>query len=346
MFAFLIVGTLFFITFSYAEAKTVPNFAYKTVNKEVLGFTVKYSKTDVSSYKVMNNQHETLTSIATAMHVVDGLGAIRGTSAKEQITLANERSMNATLMIGNEFNRKNAHKLLNSKTNRARIVKNTLAILKKDKFKGVNIDIENVQGSDRKEYTLLIKEMAAALKPKGYTLSVSLQPKTADRPLMTWNYAYDYKAIAKYVDYLLIMTYDEHYKSSLPGSVASIGWVKKVVAYTKTVVPAEKILLGIGSYGYDWSTKGKTVSRSYEESMNLAKKYKAKIVFDQVTKTPNFTYKDGKGIRHIVWFENAESLSYKLDVVNEENLRGIGIWRLGHNQDEQYWNMIKRKLSE
>lgn len=329
---------VFFGAFSYAEAKTV--------KKEVLGFTVKYNKSDVSSYKVMNNQSETLTSIAAATHVVDGIGTIRGTSAKEQITLANERNMNATLMIGNEFNRKNAHKLLNSKTNRTRFVKNTLAILKKDNYKGVNIDIENVQGSDRSVYTKLIKELAEALKPKGYSLSVSLQPKTADHPLLTWNYAYDYKAISKYVDYLLIMTYDEHYKSSLPGSVASIGWVKKVVAYTKTVVPAEKILLGIGSYGYDWSIKGKTVSRSYEESMKLAKKYKAKIVFDRVTKTPTFTYKDGKGIRHIVWFENAQSLSYKLDVVNAENLKGIGIWRLGHNQDEQYWKLINSKLSK
>lgn len=281
-----------------------------------------------------------------ATHVVDGLGTIRGTSAKEQITLANERNLNAMLMIGNEFNRKNAHKLLNSKTNRTRFVKNTLAILIKDHYKGVNIDIENVQGSDRNVYTKLIKELAEALKLKGYSLSVSLQPKTADHPLLTWNYAYDYKAVAKYVDYLLIMTYDEHYKSSLPGSVASIGWVKKVIAYTKTVVPADKILLGIGSYGYDWSTKGKTVSRSYEESMKLAKKYKAKIVFDRVTKTPNFTYKDGKGVRHIVWFENAQSLSYKLDVVNAENLKGIGIWRLGHNQDEQYWDMINSKLSK
>ena len=338
MITLFLVVIVFFGTVSYAEAKTV--------KKEVLGFTVKYNKSDISSYKVMNKQSEMLTSIAAATHVVDGLGTIRGTSAKEQITLANERNMNATLMIGNEFNRENAHRLLNSKTNRTRFAKNTLAILKKDHYKGVNIDIENVQGSDRNVYTKLIKELAEVLKPKGFSLSVSLQPKTADHPLMTWNYAYDYKAIAKYVDYLLIMTYDEHYKSSLPGSVASIGWVKKVVAYTKTVVPADKILLGIGSYGYDWSTKGKTVSRTYEESMKLAKKYKVKIVFDRVTKTPNFSYKDGKGIRHIVWFENAQSLSYKLDVVNAENLKGIGIWRLGHNQDEQYWNMITSKLSK
>lgn len=93
---FLMVSVLFG-TFSYAEAQTV--------KKEVLGFTVKYNKSDVSSYKVMNNQSETLTSIAVATHVVDGLGTIRGTSAKEQITLANERNLNAMLMIGNEFNR-------------------------------------------------------------------------------------------------------------------------------------------------------------------------------------------------------------------------------------------------
>ncbi|WP_158553316.1 glycosyl hydrolase family 18 protein [Peribacillus saganii] len=327
------------------EKISPPNpIAYKSVDKEVLGFTVKYNLNDVSSYNIMKKQHDSLTSIATATHVVDGNGNIHGTVPAEQLALANENHIKPTLMVGNEFNSKVAHQILSSKTNRNRMVNNILSILQNNGYKGVNIDLENVDDADRNGYSTLIKELSGALKPKGFVLSVSLQPKTSDNPRHTWVYAYDYKTIGKYVDYMLVMTYDEHYKSSNPGSVASISWVNNVIKYTKSVVPANKILLGVGSYGYDWSLKGQTKSHSFEEIMEIAKKYKATIRFDSVSKTPHFSYKDEKGVVHQVWFENAQSIAYKLDIIKREGLKGIGIWRLGHNFDDTYWNTIDSKL--
>lgn len=48
------------------------------------------------------------------------------------------------------------------------------------------------------------------------------------------------------------MTYDEHYPGGSPGPIASIGWVNNVVKYATTVIPKEKIYLGLAAYGYDW----------------------------------------------------------------------------------------------
>lgn len=315
----------------------------KIVSKEVLGFTVQYSSTDMTSYTSMENHENSITSIATATHVVDGFGNLTGTVPAEQLRLAVSSGITPTLMIGNNFNSSIASSLLENPANRQNMVNNTLSTLKTYGYKGVNIDIENIPAKDRDNYTALIRELSASLKPLGYTVSASVSAKTVDSPNYAWTYGYDYKALVPYVDYLLIMAYDEHYLGGDPGPIASIGWVTNVVNYALTVVPKDKILLGVASYGYDWGQGLPTRSYGINKMISLAQSYNAPIVFDNVTKSPHFDYTDSNGAAHHVWFEDAESLSYKLDLVNSKGLRGIGIWRLGLENDDD-WNMINSKL--
>lgn len=315
----------------------------KKVSKEVLGYTVKYSSSDKSSYNSMLNHKDALTSIATATYVVDGSGNLKGSAPSEQLDLAKSSNIKSTLMIGNEFNNTVATTLLSNATNRKNLITNTVNLLKKYRYTGVNVDIENISANQRDNYTALLKEMSAALKPSGYELSAAVSAKTTDNKKHTWNYAYDYQSLASYVDYLMIMTYDEHYKSGEAGAVASVGWVTNVLDYALTVVPKEKIVLGVAAYGYDWAKGTTTKSYGINGMLNLAKSNNASIQFDNVSKTPYFTYKDSKGIQHNVWYEDAKSLSYKLDLVNQKGIKGIGIWRLGLENDE-FWNVIEEKL--
>ena len=46
----------------------------------------------------------------------------------------------------------------------------------------------------------------------------------------------------------LFMTYDEHYPGGTAGPIASISWVENVVKYAITVIPREKIMLGVAAY--------------------------------------------------------------------------------------------------
>jgi len=66
-----------------------------------------------------------------------------------------------------------------------------------------------------------------------------------------WSSAFDYAAIGKYADWVQIMTYDEHWSGGTPGPIASLPWVENVIKYAITVIPKEKILLGVAAYGYD-----------------------------------------------------------------------------------------------
>ena len=73
-----------------------------------------------------------------------------------------------------------------------------------------------------------------------------------------WRGAYDIAAIAKYVDLVCLMTYDQHTRWTMPGPVAGWQWTVDNLNYALKVVPKEKLSLGIPLYGYHWYTGAPT----------------------------------------------------------------------------------------
>jgi len=63
----------------------------------------------------------------------------------------------------------------------------------------------------------------------------------------------DYAAIGRAADQVRLMGYDYHWDSSPPGPVAPVSWIRAVLRYAKTRIPASKIILGAPLYGYGWS---------------------------------------------------------------------------------------------
>lgn len=312
--------------------------------KKVIGFTTYYYTGDKSSYNSMVNNASTLDTIITHTYITDGTGNISGLVPSEQINFANSNGIMPIAMISNNFSGDVAKQLLENQTNRQNLINNLLNALKSNGYKGVNIDLEGVYYYDRTYLTTFVKEVYETLKPQGFVVGISVPAKTYDSLTNSWTGAYDYAELAKYVDQFILMTYDEHYPGGTPGAVASIGWVQKVIDYTITVVPREKIVLGLAAYGYDWSSNG-TKAYSINGIYNLAANNNATILWDDVSKSPYFNYTDASGIAHSVWFENDKSISYKLDLVNSYNLSGIAIWRLGL-ENTDYFNMIKTKLNK
>lgn len=316
----------------------------EAASKEVLGFTTYYYNGDKSSLNSMMNNNTILDSIATVTYSVDGLGNVSGLIPTEQINYANENGMELLALITNNFSGSVAKTLLESSENRANLINNILNELQTYNYKGVNVDLEGVYGSNREHYTALMSELYNKLNPLGYIVTASVPAKTSDNPNFSWSAAYDYAQIAKYSDKIAIMTYDEHYPGGTPGPVASINWVQQVIDYALTVIPKEKILLGTAAYGYDWSESG-TKAYSLSGLYNLAANNNAEIKWDSISQTPYFNYTDSTGVYHSVWFENSTSLAYKLDIVNNMDLKGIAIWRLGL-EDADYWTTIKTKLNK
>ncbi|MCX7842372.1 MAG: glycosyl hydrolase family 18 protein [Clostridia bacterium] len=322
---------------------TESSYLVDNIRKTVMGYTVKNFSTDKTSYNSMVANTAALNEIATATYSVNGLGVLTGTAPADQISYANSNGIRTKLMVSNNFDSAIAKQLLESPVNRLNLKNNIISLLKANNYSGVDIDIENIPAANRDHFTTFMKEIYADLKAMGYRVSVAVQPKTFDSPNSPWNYAFDYKALAMYSDFLMIMAYDEHYPGGTHGPIASIGWVTSVIDYALTVVPKEKIVLGLAAYGYDWvgtSTKAYSVNGCY----NLAAQYGAAIYMDNATKSKYFTYTVNDTV-HNVWFEDAETIAYKLDLVNSRDLKGVGIWRLGL-ENVDYWTAIKSKLNK
>ncbi len=309
---------------------------------KVIGYTTYYYNGDTSSYNSMVNNIGSYDEIITATHITDENGNITGVLPTNQLTFASDNNISSQVLLGNNFDGYIAHNILTNPEIAHNLINNLIDIISTHNYNGVSIDLEGVYYYDRNNYTDFIKEVYNTLRPLGYSVSISVPAKTYDSTTNSWNGAFDYKALSQYADNIIIMTYDEHYPGGTPGPIASISWYENVIKYALTVMPKEKIYLGAATYGYDWSSIG-TKAYSINSCYNLAAKYNSQVLWDDTYKAPYFTYYDVNNISHEVWFENEESLGYKLDIVNTYGVGGIAIWRLGL-ENSDYWNVINTKL--
>jgi len=322
----------------------------KVITKEaqspriVLGFTTRYGRNDNSSYNSMVKNHSLINQVATYTYTTDSYGNLTGDAPLDDISYARSNNIDIFALITNNFSASVGKTLLESRDNRQNLINNIIKVIETNGYKGVNIDMEGIYSSNREHFTLFMSELYNTLKPRGLMVTLDIPAKTWDDPKNGWAGAYDYPKLSAFADEIIIMTYDEHYPGGPPGPIASIGWVEKVINYALTVMPADKIMLGVAAYGYDWSSKG---AKSYGIGgiKKIAQTYNRTIQWDTTSKTPYFNYTDGSGVAHSVWFENSTSLAYKLDIVKNKNLKGIAIWKLGL-EDADYWTTIRQKLVE
>lgn len=212
---------------------------------------------------------------------------------------------------------------------------------------GINIDYEDVADGDASGLVAFTALMRNYTEKQGLILSIdTLIP----RP---WTVEYDRAALAKYVDYLAVMTYDEHYAGSpAAGSIASLPWVTDAVEATLKEVPASKLLLGIPLYTRIWTvdSTGKIVSnpsakmptvRNIIESKNLTPTWLSK------EKQYYVEYANGSNTSKI-WIEDSRSISNRLNLVTKHNLAGSACWQLSQGEPEiwnVFYDMLKKNKS-
>lgn len=323
-----------------ADLATIPG----TVKKMILGYYPIDFPGDKKAYNSMLSFGQSLGAIAVFSLLLDGNYRFSGTVPVEQISAAEKRGINSLLVIHNYrnggFDRNLVHNLLNDRKSWDKFIGNILQLVKTNGFSGVNVDFENIPPADRNQFSDFLRRLADTLKPNGYQVTVAVPAKTHNDPKNAWAGAFDYQLIGQVSDYVVLMTYDQHWSGGPPGPVASLSWVKEVLDYAVTCIPREKLLVGIPAYGYDWASRGTKVVR-WNQTAALINKYgKDKVVWDSDAATPYLRYKEA-GVNHEVWFENQYSLKPKLDLVKKYGVAGLSIWRLGF-EDSTFWETIKR----
>jgi len=247
-------------------------------------------------------------------------------------------NMNLTGTVG--FDANLAHKVLSNPAIRANLVTNLVNLTTKDGWDGISVDVEKTPPGDRANFSAFVAELGKALKAKDKVLNISIPAKFVDYPSDLWSGAYDYAAIGKAADQIILMTYDEHGLGTTQGPVASEGWVDRVIKFAVEKIPKEKIVMGLPVYSFDWGTNKPTMPDylSYAQTVERAKKHGVEIQTDPNAKVPQFSY-TANGVRHEVYFENIASLRAKMDDALKHKLHGVAIWRLGM-EDPAIWDQL------
>ena len=223
--------------------------------------------------------------------------------------------------------------LHNSETNTC--VANALAdLVVKSSAAGINIDLENLKPEDKDVYLEFLRTLTNVLHKNNKLVSVDV---TANDP------AYDFEYIGQVVDYVVLMAYDEHYPSSVPGPIASAGWFDDVVDQGISAIPKNKLIIALGAYGYDWTigTTTPATSLKYDEVMTLAANADAQPELNSDSGlNMYFSYTDDSNKNHQVWFLNGVTAWNEYLKVKSSQVAGVALWRLG-TEDKNYWNIFK-----
>lgn len=237
-----------------------------------------------------------------------------------------------TPFSGGAFNNQLVKVLVENAEVQERLLEQLLEEVEKRGFAGVNIDFEYVLPENKEQYAQLIQKMRESMNKKGYTVSVAVPPKVSDRQKGLLVEGVDYKLVGESADYVFLMTYEWGYTYGPPMAVAPLDKVRQVAEYALGQIPAEKLILGIPNYGYDWQlpyergiTKARTIGNI--EAVNLAVSQGSDIQYAPTAQSPWFTYKTG-GMEHVVWFEDVRSIQAKWKLVQDLDLAGAWYWNL------------------
>ena len=231
------------------------------------------------------------------------------------------------------FNDNIAIEVFNNPAAEENLINNIERNIKDKGMNGVDFDFEYLDADYADDYVQLVARTRERLSPQGYLTTVALAPKTSvDQPGLLYQ-GHDYAGMGQAADYCLLMTYEWGYTYGPPMPVSPINNVRRVIEFGITQIPAEKILMGMSNYGYDWALPFVEGESRAEKLTNYqaearAAYYGVPIQYDEEAQAPFFTYTAPDGTEHIVWFENEQSWTARLALVEEYGLAGVSIWNI------------------
>ncbi len=237
------------------------------------------------------------------------------------------------------FQRSLALPIIHTPAARAEAAARLLKLCQDRGYAGLNLDLEALEPRDAPDFAAFVEALWAALHPQGFLLSVDVPAEPSALPA---------RRLAAASDFLVLMAYDLHAASDEPGPISTPGWVSKWAATWLRMVPAEKLVVALGAYGYDWKldaegdSAGAAEELSFDAALVLARENEVPIEWDAHAMQPFFEYDDDAAHeKHKVWFLDAPSAAATLGELSQLKLRGTAVWRLGA-EDGKLFDLFAR----
>lgn len=275
--------------------------------------------------------------------IKDNEGNIQSLADKKYVDKAHKAGIKVWGLVENINIEVDELQVLGVTEHRKRLVDALMEEAKRVGLDGINIDLEAV-GQDNGEHLLqFIREMSAACRRAGLTLSVdnySPMPHTA---------YYDRAQQGEIVDYVIVMAYDEHYVGGdTAGSTATVGWVKQSAERTLEEVPKEKLIVGLPVYTRLWKetpngeegTELTSTGIGMEACSEIVREHGLSMEWLQEEGQYYVEYEED-GSKYRLWIEDETSLDLKLRTAFSYEPAGIALFKLGLETDDS-WVYIRK----
>ena len=218
-------------------------------------------------------------------------------------------------------------------------------------YRGLSLDFEEIPTSAQPGFVALVTALYNDFHPRKLRLYVNTPVGDDD---------FDLKTLSDHSDGLLLMNYDQHQTESGPGPIASQDWFIDNLKAVLKIVPKEKLICSMGSYGYDWTTtlpppvdpkkKGKkakpvpekvlnATNLSTQEAWQAAADSESQVELDGDSLNAHFAYDDVDAhVRHQVWFLDAVTVLNEMRAARALGLQTYALWRLG-SEDDSLWKV-------
>jgi len=270
-------------------------------------------------------------------------GTLNGLVNMEYLDWARVNGLAVWPLVSDNYSAAVNNAVLTVTHNRERAVRQIVDYVDLYGFDGINIDFEQVRQADAPYFLQFLRELAPLLRQRGVVLSVDLYV-----PLYTKYY--NRTEIAKTVDFIAVMAYDEHtYGSAVSGPAASLGFVETGIADTLLEAPADMVLLGLPFYTRVWREEEKN-GKLEITLKNYGMAYTKQLFVEQNAEfvwleDAGYYYaefsvnEDGADVIYKTWLEDNKSIEKKLRIFESYGLAGVACWRRGL-EDENVWDVI------
>jgi len=274
--------------------------------------------------------------------IVNADGLVEDKADASYVENLHQKGYKVWALVTNSFDPELTQALLANADARKYATRQLMFLCEKYQLDGINLDLENIHDEDQAALTVFVEEITTALRAEGKVVSIDI---TVPSTTPDWSQCYDRKELGRIVDYVMLMAYDEHWRSSkVSGSVASIGWVETNLQKTLADIPARKVILGIPFYTRLWQeqdgrvVQAKTLTMEGTERLLAEKKVSAR--WDSELGQYYFSYEEN-GFLYRVWQEEQRSLALKAQLVSCYDLAGVASWRKGFEQPETWLTLNK-----
>ena len=328
------------------EARTAKKDSYERITRDHKINLVWHQSTSTESNDAMAEMTAEMTGVnvisPTWFSVTDASGTISSLASADYVKLAHDAGREVWGLIDNFNEAFDETTDLAYASVRSRIIEQLLAEAASCGMDGINVDFENLKEAGIPHYLQFLRELTSAAHEQNLVVSV-------DTPVpQAYTMYYQRGEQARFVDYMIVMAYDEHFAGSEEaGSVSSLPFVQQAVEEMTRVMPADQVICGIPFYTRVWTEKfGQSAITSEVLGMDGAKNYAKE---NQMTETwdaslgQNVATVETSDARYTIWMEDEQSMEEKLKVIQSADLAGVAEWKLGFERAD-VWSLISEYI--